>query len=168
MIRPTGPADTPALVELALATGVFKPGELVALREVLDDYHAHEHSQGHRSITLERNGRVVGFAYYAPSAMADRVWYLWWIAVEPGGQSKGLGTEMLRRAEADARAADARLMLIETSSLPHYEPTRQFYMRRGYNLYAVLEDYYADGDAMVVFARRLTPKTAAPDGAPPT
>ena len=34
MIRPTTPDDTPALVEIARGTGVFKPAEVVALREV--------------------------------------------------------------------------------------------------------------------------------------
>jgi biopolymer transport protein ExbD len=38
MIRPTDPADTPLLLQLAESTGVFKPIEIQALREVLDDY----------------------------------------------------------------------------------------------------------------------------------
>jgi hypothetical protein len=38
MIRPTEPGDTAALIELARGMGVFKPAELVALREVLNDY----------------------------------------------------------------------------------------------------------------------------------
>ena len=44
MIRPTVPDDTPALLEIARGTGVFKPLEIVALHEVLDDYHAREHA----------------------------------------------------------------------------------------------------------------------------
>ncbi|MEA2631390.1 MAG: hypothetical protein QOE66_1609, partial [Chloroflexota bacterium] len=36
-IRPTTPADTPDLIGIARGTGVFKPLELVALGEVLDD-----------------------------------------------------------------------------------------------------------------------------------
>ena len=35
MIRPTVPEDTPILLDLAEGTGVFKPLEIVALREVL-------------------------------------------------------------------------------------------------------------------------------------
>ena len=62
MIRPTRPDDTPALVALTERTGVFKPHELVALREVLDDYHAVHHREGHRASTLERSvppGKVI-------------------------------------------------------------------------------------------------------------
>ena len=45
MIRPTTPEDTDALVAIADSTGVFKPIELVALREVLDDYFAAREGQ---------------------------------------------------------------------------------------------------------------------------
>ena len=44
---------------------------------------------------------------------------------------------------------------IETSSLPHYEPTRRFYLKHGYELGATLRDFYAEGDDMVVFRKLL-------------
>jgi len=155
MIRPTRPDDTPALLEIARSTGVFKPAEIVALREVLDDHHAGTASTGHRCVTSGRDGKIVGFAYSAPASMTDRTWYLYWIAVDPGVQSRGLGGELLREAEESARSADGRLMLIETSSLPHYEPTRRFYLRQGYLQECAIRDFYADGDDMIVFAKRL-------------
>ena len=46
-------------------------------------------------------------------------------------------------------------MLIETSSLPHYELTRRFYLKHHYDQEAILRDYYADGDDMVVFRKHL-------------
>ncbi len=157
MIRPTIPADTPALLELAHGTGVFKPSELVALGEVLDDYHAKDHALGHRSVTSVVDGEVVGFAYDAPSSLADRAWYLYWIAVAKGRQSQGLGAELLRAAEEIARDAGGRIFFIETSSLPHYEPTRRFYLAQGYDRAAVVPDFYADGDDLVVFSKRFLP-----------
>jgi GNAT superfamily N-acetyltransferase len=158
MIRATRPDDTPTLVELARATGVFKQLEIQALREVLDDYHATNQAQGHRCVTAGGAGRIDGFAYYAPSSMADRAWYLYWIAVRPDLQARGLGGRLLRHAEDEARARDGRLLLIETSSLPHYDLTRKFYLKHGYAQDAVVHDFYADGDDMVVFAKRLRAK----------
>ncbi len=162
MIRPTVPDDTPALLEIARGTGVFKPIEIVALHEVLDDYHARGHANGHRAVTSERDGRPVGFAYYAPAAMTDRAWYLYWIAVATEAQSRGLGAELLRVAEADIRRRDGRLFLIETSSLPHYEPTRRFYRDQGYEQACVLDDFYAEGDDLVVFRKRHHSLAAGP------
>lgn len=154
MIRPTRAEDTPVLVELAEATGVFKPMEIVALREVLDDYHAVNHANGHLSISYERDDGLVGFAYYAPAAMTDRTWYVYWIAVDKNIQAKGIGSELLRTIEEDIQRRNGRLLLIETSSLPHYEPTRRFYRKHGYGQACTLKDFYADGDDLVVFDKR--------------
>jgi ribosomal protein S18 acetylase RimI-like enzyme len=157
MIRPTVPSDTPTLMALAEATGVFKPIEIEALQEVLDDYHALMHQHGHCSITYERNGEIIGFAYYAPTAMTDRGWHMYWIAVSKQTQARGVGGEMLRHVEEDIRRKQGRQLLIETSSLPHYELTRRFYLKHDYEQACVQPDYYADGDHMVVFRKRMTP-----------
>jgi ribosomal protein S18 acetylase RimI-like enzyme len=155
MIRPTTPADTSALLELTHETGVFKPHEVEALNEVLSDYHADNHAYGHVAVTEERDGKIIGYAYYAPAAMTDQTWYLYWIAVSRKTQAKGIGGELLRYAEKDIRKRGGRILFIETSSLPHYELTRKFYLKNHYEITGVLRDYYADGDDMVVFRKRL-------------
>ena len=155
MIRPTTPADTPTLLKLTEGTGVFKPHEIQALDEVLSDYHAGNRDEGHVAVTDERHGQVVGYAYYAPAAMTDRTWYLYWIAVAKDTHAKGVGSQLLRHAEDDIRARGGRVLFIETSSLPHYELTRKFYLKHGYEVNGQLRDYYADGDDMVVFRKRL-------------
>ena len=148
------------------STGVFKPLEIQALREVLDDYHTSNHTQGHRSITFVEREQIVGFAYFAPAAMTDHTWYLYWIAVSPPLHRRGTGARLLRRVEQETGEAGGRLLLIETSSLPHYEKTRRFYLKHGYEQAAVLRDYYADGDDMVVFRKRMagTADVSAWDG----
>ena len=155
MIRPTIPADRAAIMELAERTGVFKPPEIVALGEVLDDYHATNHALGHLAVTLEQHGAILGFAYYAPAAMTDRTWYLYWIAVSKETQAKGIGGRLLKHLEEDIARRNGRQMLIETSSLPHYDLTRKFYLKHHYEQAAVIPDYYADGDHMVVFRKRF-------------
>lgn len=162
MIRPTVPTDTPTLLALTEGTGVFKPLEIQALREVLDDYHAANHRLGHRSVTAEQNGAPAGFAYFAPAAMTDRTWYLYWIAVRKETQARGLGGVLLHHAEEEIRRADGRLLLIETSSLPHYELTRRFYLKNGYEKHAVLRDFYAAGDDMVIFRKSFSDPSAKP------
>lgn len=157
MIRPTTPLDTPRLLALAEGTGVFKPLEIQALREVLDDYHTTNQSLGHRSITEEAAAQIRGFAYYAPAAMADATWYLYWIAVDKALHRGGVGAALLEDVERGVREAQGRLLLIETSSLPHYQPTRNFYLKQGYRQATILDDFYADGDSMVVFAKRMRP-----------
>jgi ribosomal protein S18 acetylase RimI-like enzyme len=155
MIRPTVPADTEALVKIAQGTNVFKPHEIMALGEVLADYHSTNHAQGHQAVTFEKDGKILGFAYFAPAAMADRTWYLYWIAVGKQTQAKGVGTQLLHYSEKKIKEADGRVYFIETSSLPMYEQTRKFYLKHGYKQDAELKDYYADGDSMVIFRKHL-------------
>jgi ribosomal protein S18 acetylase RimI-like enzyme len=157
MIRATVPLDTPALLSLAEGTGAFKPLEIETLKDVLDDYYMTNQAYGHRSICDDEGGQLIGLAYYAPTVMTDQTWYLYWIAVSRPIQARGFGGNLLRQAEEDARGRGARLMMIETSSLPHYELTRRFYVKYGYEQAATLADFYADGDDMVVFCKRLRP-----------
>jgi GNAT superfamily N-acetyltransferase len=156
MIRPTRPEETAELVKLTEATGLFKPMEVEALTEVFADYFAEDWKHGHRSITSEHEGVLMGFAYYAPAAMTDRTWFLYWIAVRKDIQARGIGTELLRYVEKDVREQhQGRVLFIETGSLPHYEKTRRFYIKNNYEKHAVLKDYYAEGDSMVVFRKAL-------------
>jgi len=157
MIRPATPADTAALVALADATRLFKATEIVALREVLDDFHATHYLENHHAILDEENGEILAFAYFGPVPMTDRTWQLWWIAVRKDQQGRGVGGRLLRHVEDDIRSQyNARLLFIETGSLPHYELTRAFYRKHGYEQHALLRDFYGDGESMVVFRKVLS------------
>jgi len=155
MIRPIQPSDTPTLLAMARATEAFKPIEIQALHEVLDDYHAQNAAAGHRAVALEADGKVVGFAYFTAAAMTDRTWSLWWIVVDRNMQARGIGGELLRYVEAAVRAEAGRQLLVETSSLPKYELTRRFYLKYGYSQIAAVKDYYAEADDMLFFCKRM-------------
>ena len=155
MIRPALPADTPALVQLTAATAVFKPHEVDVLQVILDDFHAGDMGAEHVTIVCEHEGKPAGYAYYAPDVMTDGSWYIYWIAVSTTLHGKGVGREILLYAEDDIRRRNGRVLFIETSSLPSYEPTRRFYLRQGYEVMGVLRDFYTDGDDMVIFRKRL-------------
>ena len=156
MIRPTLPSDHHALLALARNTGVFKPLEIEALEEVLLDYHATNHAHGHRSLTFEQADEILGFAYFAPAAMTDRTWYLYWIAVSKQTQARGIGGQLLKFVEEEIRHHQGRMLLIETSSLEHYDLTRRFYLKHDYEQHALLKDFYAAGESMVVFRKELS------------
>lgn len=155
MLRSADPLDSEQLVSIANGTGVFQPHEIIALSEVLEDYHAANAAEGHVAQVAIQDDQIVGFVYYAPVAMTDNTWELWWIAVEKTSQGRGLGQAMLREVEADLRVRGARLLLIDTSSLPNYLPTRQFYLKSGYTQIAQITDFYRDGDDKVLFWKKL-------------
>ncbi len=155
MIRATLESETEVLKEIARGTGVFKPMEIDALGEVLDDYHGGANEDGHRAVTYELHGKPIGFAYYAPTPMTDRTWHLYWIFVDKQTHARGVGSKLLKHAEQDIAAAGGRMLLIETSSLPSYDLTRKFYLKLGYEQTATVRDFYADGDDQVIFRKRV-------------
>ena len=155
MFRPVTPDDTPTLLHLAGSTNFFKPMEIDALEDVLAHYPAANREGGHRCFLAEDSGVVTGVVYHAPAAMTEGSWYVYWIAVRPERQGGGVGAKLLRLAEEDAKRLGGRVLFVETSSTPHYEPTRRFYLKMGYDLEATLRDFYAEGDGMVVFRKVL-------------
>ena len=157
MIRNTLESETDVLLELAEGTGVFKPLEIQALREVLDDFHLGNRDLDHVALTYEQDGRPIAFAYYAPTAMTDRTWHLYWIFVDRATQTRGIGAKLLTHIESDIARSGGRIFLIETSSLPSYDPTHRFYLKQGYERAAIIRDFYGDGDDQVIFRKRLRP-----------
>lgn len=156
MIRPTLQEEAALLVEMTRETGHFKPMEIQALCEVFADYYDFNREIGHCCVTLEGQGQLQGFAYYAPAAMTEGTWHLYWIVVRKETQARGAGTELLRHVEADIRQQQGRQLLIETSSLPHYDLTRKFYVKNEYAPHAVVKDFYAVGDDLIIFRKELT------------
>lgn len=155
MIRPTTPAEVPQIVAMAQATGVFKPIEIEALQEVFDDFFAANREFGHHCATGWDGDAPYGFVYFAPVPMTERTWSMYWIVVDPNRHAKGLGTKLLHHAEQTIQREHGRILLIETSALPHYELTRRFYLKHSYEEAARIRDYYSDGDDMVMFRRRI-------------
>lgn len=163
MIRPATPGDTAALVTLAVSTGLFLPNEAdVLLRGVLDELHAGRLGEDHlASIWVDGpTGLPAGWVYFSRNAMANQIWDLWWIGVDPLRHGQGIGDELLRFVEAHVRSAGGRILLIETSSLPKLDRTRKFYAKRGYTACGQVPDFYADGDDKVIFAKRIAERVS--------
>lgn len=160
MIRPSSPEDRDVILEMTKGTEVFYDHEVEALGEVLDDYQAINVEYDHRAMTLLDGDTIIGFAYYAPTAMTDRTWELWWIVISKERQGEGFGKLLLDAVESDVVVEQGRLMLIETSSLPHYLPTRHFYRKRGYRQVASIPDFYADGDDKLIFHKPMNVQRA--------
>ena len=53
---------------------------------------------------------------------------------------RGIGTQLLQFVENNIRTEHhGRVLFIETSSLPHYENTRKFYVKNNYDTHALLK-----------------------------
>ncbi|MCS7166876.1 MAG: N-acetyltransferase [Gemmatales bacterium] len=98
---------------------------------------------------------VAGFVIFGPTPLTVHTWDIYWIAVSRDVQRHGIGSRLLESAEARIRAQRGKLVRVETSSLPTYEATRRFYEKHGYQRAGVIPDFYADGDDLVIYYKRL-------------
>jgi ribosomal protein S18 acetylase RimI-like enzyme len=80
---------------------------------------------------------------------------LYWIAVHPAARGLGIGHTLLARVEAEVGARGGRLLLIKTSDTPAYTSARRLYESSGYRREAIVHDFYAPGDSLLIFAMEL-------------
>lgn len=159
MIRPTTAADVPAVLALAVASGLFPPQGTDELAGVLTSSLDGSLGSDHCWVTDDDAGPV-GVAYFAPERMTSGTWNLYMIAVHPDRQGKGRGAALVRHVEELLAARGERLLLVDTSSLPEFDGTRAFYRRCGYEPEARIRDFYKPGEDKITF-RKVLPVSGA-------
>lgn len=140
---------------IAEAIGLFSPQELEELSGMLTAYFNGNLGSEHFWSVYD-DGEPVGVAYYAPEQYADGTWNLYFIAVRPNRQGEGLGGKLLHYIEQMLTERGDRLLLVETSGLPHFERTRAFYRKNGYDEEARIREFYKAGDDKIIFRKALT------------
>lgn len=153
MVRPMARSDKEAVMDILRQTSMFTPPELAAAEEVIDDYLDHPERKEYFLAVWEEGRRLAGYVAYGPTPLTEGTYDLYWIAVSPGRQGSGLGRRLMDWVEGRLRESGGRLLLIETSSQPSYEPTRRFYLRLGYKEAARIADFYRPGDDRVTYAK---------------
>eukprot|EP00884_Botryococcus_braunii_P006140 jgi/Botrbrau1/15527/Bobra.0123s0003.1 len=152
--------DTQKLLDIAVSTGLFSPEEAEGLLgQILSDFFSQKLGEGHNIFVVyhPEAGKPAGWTYFAPTPHTQGVYDVWWIGISKEQHGHGLGTELLNFVESDIRTEDpsARLIIIETSSLPALAPTRAFYQKRGYKKCGEIAHFYDVEDNKIIFAKNL-------------
>ena len=159
IITPVQKQERAALLSLAVSTGLFTPTDAEGLLGgILDELAAGDLPEGHAAVACRKShdGPAIGWSYYAPDPYANRVWNVWWIGVHPNHHGDGAGQRLLAHIEQSAIASGARVIVIETSDQAPLDRARRFYTKLGYAERGRIPDFYAEGDAKVIFSRTLT------------
>lgn len=146
-------ADVERVRAIAESTGFFFPDEVDTAVELVEDRLSKGPRCGYNFFFAEEDGRAVGFTSYGPIACTRTSFDLYWIVVAGDFRGKGLGTRLLKASESAVSSRGGTRVYIETSMRDLYEPTRAFYLARGYTAAAVLDDFYAPGDAKVIYQK---------------
>jgi len=163
------PRDRARVAELLVSTAAFSRDEIVVALQLFDASVHEEGSAGAddaQAPDYEFTGafdgeRLLGYACAGPTPATEGTFDLYWLAVDPTVQGKGIGTTLVRAVERELRDRGARMLLVETSSRPDYSNTRAFYARCGYTEAARIRDFYAPADDRIMLTTRLTPERGA-------
>jgi ribosomal protein S18 acetylase RimI-like enzyme len=153
-IRPLERRDVEPLRQLLIETNVFTSDETDIALELMHTV-LNKPSQQDYLIRVYDDEAVLGYYCIGPTPATEATYDLYWIAVKPSVQGKGVGKMLAMHAEELIRSLGGRLVVAETSSTPRYDNTRAFYFKAGYEELARIRDYYRTGDSLVVFGKYL-------------
>lgn len=164
-IRPLCRGDRSSIERILRQTQVFLEMEVQCALELIDVYLNNANQKDYiLACAVDESDQPRGYVCYGPTPLTAGTYDLYWIAVDPASHGRGVGSllmEYVERQVSDAAssAAPARLLIIETSSLPRYEAARRLYARHHYREVARIPDFYADGDDRVIYAKRFRPQS---------
>ena len=154
-IRDIKLSDKQRILEIVKETKAFVEEEVTVAEEVIDDYFKDPEGSGYFFYVAEHNGDIAGYICYGPTPMTRGTWDLYWAAVNPKLHGQGIGSILFKRAEEAIRKLGGRMILIETSSNPHYKAARSLYLTLGYEHVSTIPDFYDPGDNAETFRKVL-------------
>lgn len=156
MITTPHSSDGPQIHDINANTTVFSKEEVECVDELWEEYQSQGSGKsGYYFLLAKEGNQVLGYVCYGPRSLTDGTYDLYWIAVDPNSRGSGIGRDLIFACEEAVRKLGGRLIVLETSGLPEYVPTRKFYISTGYTLEATIKDFYKPGDDLVIFTKHL-------------
>ncbi len=149
------PTDPRSVRDITESSGFFYPEEIDTAVELVEERLAKGAKSGYFFLFAEEDGKTVGYSSFGPIACTKESFDLYWIAVHSNLRGSGLGTRLLAESERRIREMGGSRVYVETSSRPLYDPTRGFYLSRGYREEARLADFYGPEDSKVIYVKVL-------------
>ncbi|MEM2122535.1 MAG: GNAT family N-acetyltransferase [Candidatus Bathyarchaeia archaeon] len=153
-VRKMDEKDISSVTGILKAVGLFREKELKVAFELIEAY-IKKADKDYLIYVADHDGRVAGYICFGPTPLTDGVFDIYWVAVDPEFQGRGIGGRLLSYAEEYARNRGARKLMIETSSRRDYEPARSLYERMGFREIARIPDFYSPEDAKIIYEKGL-------------
>jgi ribosomal protein S18 acetylase RimI-like enzyme len=154
MIRPISVNDIAELAAVAARAGNFSQEETKTVGEMAAESLG-PNPNGYRFLCYVVDGRIAGFACYGHISLTAAAYDLYWLGVDSQQHGRGIGGKLLAEVERDVASEGGRLVVAETSGTAAYTAARNFYIKQGYYEAGRIDDFYAAGDAKVIYVKRV-------------
>lgn len=154
-IRKFKQGDKEPVRTLLVHTESFTKAEVDVAIELVDLFLNNPNQRDYDLYTAVDTNEVLGYICIGPTPLTEGTYDLYWIAVSPVAQGKGVGKQLIKYAEESVKKNNGRLLVAETSSQPKYQKTRDFYVSAGYEILSRIKEYYKVGDDLLVYGKYL-------------
>ncbi len=155
MIRNLNIDDRNKIEKILFDTNNFNDDEIKIAMELIDIYLDNDDQKDYEIFVDADNDVVNGYICIGPRPLTKGTYDLYWIAVNPNVQARGIGSGLIKYIEDYLKQKSARLILIETSGKPTYEKERKFYLKNKYDLIVEIKDFYDVKDSLVIYGKYL-------------
>lgn len=151
-IRPLTSADLEAAVDIV---ALHDPSLRDAARAEIGDG-LRNTSVGAEFFGVVSDDALVGLLGHVPDPwqVPDIRWLVWGY-VHPDHRRSGLGDGLFSHVEERLRSLGCRKAYLDVGNAETHAIAIRFHEKRGYRLEGNLPDYWSDGEAFLVFGRRL-------------
>lgn len=158
MIRALIQDDREKIKNILIDTNNFSDDEVSIALELLDVALNNEDQKDYEIFVDENDentNELNGYVCIGPRPLTEGTYDLYWIAVNPKIQSRGVGSKLVLYIENHIKSKGGYLVLIETSGKPSYEKERKFYEKNNYKKAVELEHFYKKNDSLVIYSKYL-------------
>lgn len=153
MIRKLKQDDAGKIEKLLNTIPNFTDNEVIVAMELVNIAASNILQTDYNIYVYDFNDQVLGYHCTGRRPLTDGVYDLYWIVSDQSSPVKGVGTQLLQHAESFVIENSGRWLLAETSSKDSYTGTRNFYLRNNYSIVAQINDFYSEGDSLIVFGK---------------
>lgn len=146
-------ADPGRVAQLVARTGVFNAEEIEIARSLVGEALAQGEASGYAFLFADGPNGLEGYSCFGPIPGTERRYELYWIAVDPACQARGLAKMLLLATENAVQEQGASRIYAETSGRSAYAPAHGLYARAGYRLCAEIPHYHALDDALLIYEK---------------
>jgi ribosomal protein S18 acetylase RimI-like enzyme len=155
-IRQLVQKDRPRLYSILKESHFFTPEEINVAMELIDLVLKDQEQKDYKiHCMVDHQDQLIGYVCYGPTPMTQGTFDLYWIVVDLNFQREGVGSTLIDFLEKVVKEAKGRMILADTSSIPQYENTLKFYLKKGFEELARIPDYYRPGNDRITFCKRL-------------
>ena len=158
-IAPSTPDDRRDIYKLILNSGIFGQADADCVDGMFAEAMSKPSEDGYRFLSCwsdtPTQDQLIGFACVGRESLTKDTWDLFWICVDRVARGRGAGRALMEETQRLAISEGGRLMVIYTSSTEPYAAARRLYEAQHFAPTAVVSDYYAEGDDLRIYTKRL-------------